>query len=399
MVGVFGMARLKAVCRLATQVAMFLRRPRVHTLRDNRDLTEEQYRRLCAVVERVQHLYDEAPDYVARRGLDPAVAFSANEWGRLFPKDGVKFRSSYADLNYIRLAYSYSGYHLLLLDRFDVRKYPDDGNEDLLRMVQSQGVPPDIADILPRRIDMAERLACMADQQKKFVRNVPAHYVVAVPNMMGEIGLKVRGIMVNPDTLMSQSRVNAMLSSGIIDKLWRDIRERGRARILEVGAGHGALVHALKMIFGDALEVVIIDLPSSIYHSAVYLNAVTDGVGWHLASPSAEAPDHFGFLIVANHLVDELADRLGPIDMAINTMSFQEMSPEQVRAYAHLFDRLLRPDGVVFDENENSDPLGYHIDSCQILAEVFPHWKRVESGDLEIERKCRVWSKSAHSPG
>jgi hypothetical protein len=53
----------------------------------------------------------------------------------------------------------------------------------------------------------------------------------------------------------------------------------------------------------------------------------------------------------------------------------------------------LRPDGVVFDENENSEPLGYHIDSCQILGEVFPRWKRVDGNELAIERRCRVWSK------
>jgi hypothetical protein len=375
------------------QKPMLFRRPRIHSFSDNRDLTQQEYARLRTVVERVQRLYDEAPDYIMRKGLDPALAFPANAWDG-HPKDGPKFRSSYPDLNYLRLAFSYSGYELPLLDRFDVRKYPDDGNEDLLLTTLSEGVPPDIAEILPRRINMAERLACMADEQKKFTRNVPAPYIVSVPGMMGEIGLKVRGVVVNPDTLMSQSRVNAMLSSGILDKLRRDIRERGRARILEVGAGHGALVHALKMIFGDALEVVIVDLPSSLYHSGVYLNAVTDAIGWHLASPSAAIPDRFGFLLVANYLVDEMADLLGPIDMAINTMSFQEMSAQQVRAYARMFDRLLRPDGVVFDENENNNPLSYHVDSCQILAEVFPHWKRIESNERAIERKARVWSKS-----
>jgi putative sugar O-methyltransferase len=154
-------------------------------------------------------------------------------------------------------------------------------------------------------------------------------------------------------------------------------------------------MHALRAIFGNALEVVIVDLPMALYHSAVYLNAVSNGAGFHLALPGTQIPERFSYLVVANYLLDECEDRLGPIDMAINTMSFQEMSVEQVSTYARLFDRLLRPDGIVFDENENSALLSHHIDSCQILEEVFPAWNRIESGTLMIERKCRVWRKSA----
>jgi hypothetical protein len=173
----------------------------------------------------------------------------------------------------------------------------------------------------------------------------------------------------------------------------RTIEERGKVRVLEIGPGYGALGYALRSIFGSKLEYVLVDLPSSLYFSTIYLSTLLDDEGCHLATPGCVVPERFNCLFVANYLMDELGPRLGPIDLAINTMSFPEMSEAQIRHYAELCARLLRPDGIFFDENGVYLP--HHFDSDAVLGSVFPFRKRLKwPTALHVDRQCQnVWSK------
>jgi putative sugar O-methyltransferase len=363
---------------------------RVHTLKDNYNLSPEQYARCVAMVECIQRLYDDARPYAERKGLDPAVVLPGNEWAGIVPVSGIKFRTRYSDLNYLRLSAPFIGYHLSILDRMDRRRFPNDGGEQFAAKLGHEGIPDDIADILPKRMNMLERLIHFVPEYQKFIRNVPARYVATAPRMFGEIGIEVGGVVVNADVIMCQSRINGLLSSGVLDKLQSDIDRRGHARVLEVGPGYGALAYAIKSIFKDRLEYIAVDIPSSLYYCALYLGTLFDTRRSHLLEPGDTVPEHFDFLFVANYLTSEFVDAMGPIDLAMNTMSFPEMSTAQVRSYAELFRRLLRPDGVVFDENGVFLP--HHVDSDEILASVFPYRKRVSS-ILAIDRNWQsVWS-------
>ncbi len=361
---------------------------RVHTLKDNYNLTTGQYARCVSLVEGIQRLYDGAADYVDRRGLDRAVALAANEWAGIVPTAGLKLRTAYNDINYLRLSAPFIGFHLPILDRLDRRRFPGDGGEAFVTELATS-IPDGIGEIHAKRFNVAERLAHLVPEYQRFVENVPSRYIVAAPRMFGEMGLEM-GVVVNPDTIMCQSRINGLLAGGVIDKLWSDIARRGRARVLEVGPGYGALAYALKSIFKDQLEYIVVDLPSSLYYSALYLSASRDGDGCHLLEPGGKVPERFDYLFVANYLLDEFVADLGPIDLAMNTMSFPEMSEAQVRSYAETFRQLLRPDGVVFDENGVFLP--HHVDSDAVLAAVFPYHKRVASV-LAIDRNWQsVWS-------
>lgn len=364
---------------------------RVHTLKANYNLTVEQHARCLPLVAGIQRLYDNATTYIDQRGLDRAVALAANEWADLVPVAELKFRTAYNDINYLRLGAPFIGFYLMILDRLDRRRFPGDGGEAFVKELAAGSIPDDIVKIHAKRFNVAERLAHLASEYERFVENVPSRYIVAAPRMFGEMGLEMGGVVVNPDTIMCQSRVNGLLAGGVIDKLWSDIAQRGRARILEVGPGYGALAYALKSIFKDKLEYISVDLPSSLYYSTLYLSASRDGYGCHLLEPGGTVPERFDHLFVANYLLDEFAESLSPIDLAINTMSFPEMSKAQVGFYAEMFRRLLRPDGVVFDENGVFLP--HHVDSDAILATVFPYHKRVAS-ILAIDRNWQsVWSK------
>ena len=366
---------------------------RVHGLRDGYRLSAEQHAYCVTLIDRVERLYRGAPAYVDSRGLDRALVFPGNEWAGIIPVEGLTFRRTYNDVNFVRLMSPFAGYYLMFLDRLDVRHFPEPWNDEFLADIGQHGLREDLIDRLVERVDPAERLAGCVEEYRQHVRNVPKQYIVRTPRMFGEIGVEVGGLLANPDVSLCQSRINGMLCSGVLHKLHADIARRGRARVLEIGPGHGPLGQALKTIYGDRLEYIAVDLPSILYNSSIYLATLANGEGCHVMLPGEKVPDRFNFLFVANYLLDELGDSLGPIDLALNAMSFPEMSPAQVRYYAEFLKRTLRVDGVVFDENAALKP--HHTDSKAIFAEVFPYRKVVASDVVVTKNWCQdVWASS-----
>lgn len=363
----------------------------VHTLSSNFDLPAEAYARCVEWVGRIQRIYDTAADYIRDRGLDPDLFYPGNEWATLVPRSGMIFRTGYSDINYLRWLAPFAGYHLPILDRLDVRQFPDDWGADFVAQIGG-GIPEDIVEIAARRLPARDRLLPLVPQYEDHIRRVPARYVVTPPRMFGEIGIDVNAALVNADVILSQSRINGMLCSGILDKLDRDIAQRGRARVLEIGPGWGAMAYALKAIFGDRLEYIGIDLPSSLYFSTIYLGATSHWNGCHLLMPEDDkVPERFAFLFVPNYMSGEVAADLGPIDLAFNCMSFPEMSGDQVRFYAKFLQGILRDDGVVFDENAANRP--HHCDCKAIFSEIFPCRRAAASSVITTKNAHQdVWS-------
>ncbi len=316
--------------------------------------------------------------------------FAGNEWIGIAYRTGITLPTTYNDINYLRLNAPFAGYHLAILDRLDQRRFPYDWGEAFVTRMAS-GIPDDIAEVFAGRVPARDRLMPLVPEYLDHTRNVPARYIVPIPRMLGEVGLEVDGVLVHNDVILSQSRINGMLCSGVLDKLDRDIARRGQARVLEVGAGYGAMGYALKAIYGDRLEYVGVDLPSSLYYSLLYLGATTDWDSCHLLRSGEAVPERFNFLFLANYMLGEFADAIGPIDMAFNCMSFPEMSTAQVRDYGAFFKRVLRDDGVVFDENATVRP--HHTDSKAILSEFFPYRKTVASNIVTTKNWCQdVWA-------
>jgi hypothetical protein len=363
----------------------------VHSLDRNYNLTIEQHRYCMGLVERIQMLYDGAGAYASRNGLDPLLVFAGNEWADMIPSAGLRFRNTYNDVNFLRLSAPFAGYHLLILDRLDEPKFSREGMADFVAETSRAGIPDNIAQLVGGRIDPAQRLVPIVDEYINHIRNVPRRFIVRTPRLFGEIGIEVDGVLVNSDVILCQSRINALLCSGVLDKLDADIARRGRTRVVEVGPGYGALAYALRGIYGERLEYVAIDLPSSLYFSSIYLGILAGGEDCAVLLPGEVIPDRFNCLFVANYMADEVGPALGPIDLAINTMSFPEMSAAQVRHYGELFKALVGNNGVVFDENAAIKP--HHVDSKAILSSIFPFRKGVSSSTVTTKEQCQdVWS-------
>jgi hypothetical protein len=214
---------------------------------------------------------------------------------------------------------------------------------------------------------------------------------VDTPRLFGEMGIEVEGA--NPDVSLCQSRVNALLCTDVFKRLNQAIARRGHVRVMEVGPGYGALAHALRGLYGDRLEYIGIDLPSSLYYSAVYLGVLTGRQGTVVQRPGEAIPSCFNLLLVANYMVEEIADAVAPVDLAINTMSFSEMTEPQVRRYGELFASWIGKEGAVFEENAAVRP--HHVDSKPILSSIFPYRTQAVSERVATKAWCQdVWTLS-----
>ena len=377
--------------------------PKVHGLRNNYNLSRQQYEDALGLIDRVEQSYRAAPAYVARRGLDPDIHFPGNEWKDMVAVEGRSFHRGYPDINLLRLHAPFAGFHMAILDRLDSRLHAQPDLDAFYIEAAGKGFPDDIAETFSARVDPALRLAKTlglygteigsAQELAQQLENVPSRYAVRTPRAFGEIGLELGGFLANPDSVLAQARLNAMLSGGVLAKMEGDVRRRGRVRVLEIGPGYGALGQALHGIFGDALEYVAVDLPAVLYYSSVYLGTLQAGRDNLVLLPGDSVPEHFGNVFVGNYLLEEFEEALGPIDVAINTMSFTEMSEVQVRFYAETVKRMLRPDGLVFEENHANRP--HHTDSKKVLAEVFPYRKSVSSDVVRTKIGVNdIWSKT-----
>lgn len=363
-----------------------------HDLTMNHNLSREEHAYCVSLVNGIQALYDDAPDYIARNGLDPGICLPGNEWASIIPNTGLKFREAYDFINFLRLHAPFAGYHLPVLDRLDEGgKFPKAEAEEFMRELWAEGFPKNIAEEHRTRFDPLTRLKHVIPEYFEHIHNVPQRYVVRTPRIFGEIGLDINGVLVHTDVVLCQSRINGLLCSGVLEKISQDIERRGSARVLEIGAGYGALAYALKQIFADRLEYIVVDLPSSLYYSTIYLSVLAGGEGCCLLTSDDRPPEHFKNLFIANYLLDKALPFLGPIDLAINTMSFPEMSAAQIRYYGTVIKQLIGKDGVLFEENAALGP--HHVDNKAIFSEIFPYHTRIGSSVVKTKNWCQdVWT-------
>ena len=77
----------------------------------NHALTREEHSYCVSLVNAIQVLYDDVPGYITRNGLDPGIFLPGNEWAGIVPTTGLKFKTAYNDINFLRLHAPFAGYH------------------------------------------------------------------------------------------------------------------------------------------------------------------------------------------------------------------------------------------------------------------------------------------------
>jgi glycosyltransferase involved in cell wall biosynthesis len=184
---------------------------------------------------------------------------------------------------------------------------------------------------------------------------------------LGGFGYDVDGRLFNVDTLKFYEVLIAMERGGVL----ASIRAAARPVVCEIGPGWAGFAYQFKTLF-PAATYVLVDFPELFLFSATYLAAQFPDARLHFVESEADlAADAWrgaDFVFVPDTLAHLLAGL--PLDLAVNMVSFQEMTEAQVRRYAMLAARAGCP--ALYSLNRDRSPYNAEIASVSaVLGEYY----------------------------
>ncbi len=158
----------------------------------------------------------------------------------------------------------------------------------------------------------------------------PAGLLVPEARDLGGFGHEIDGELYNVDTLKFYEALIALELGGVLPGL----REGQRKVVIEIGAGWGGFARALTAKV-PGVTYVIVDLPQVLLFSGTYLSALRPD--WKVFKTEAGhtlPPDRYGdydLVLIPHFLFPQTP--LPALDLAVNMVSFQEMTKAQVEGY------------------------------------------------------------------
>jgi hypothetical protein len=225
--------------------------------------------------------------------------------------------------------------------------------------------------------------------------------LVPEAELLGGFGFEIDGALYNIDTLKFYEAFIALDAAGLLAQ-FHDGRDR--QVVLEIGSGWGGFAYQLKTLFPETCYVLV-DLPELFLFSAVYLLTAFPEARvsfWRDDRPVAPyAIDDYDFVFVPHTSFDNL--ELDRIDLAINMVSFQEMTTEQVQRYVDRLHAIGCPH--LYSLNRDRSPYNRELTSVrEILATRYdlreiavlpvPYTKLMSRAEL-AERRPTVPGKSS----
>ncbi|HTU88904.1 MAG TPA: putative sugar O-methyltransferase [Gemmataceae bacterium] len=241
------------------------------------------------------------------------------------------------------------------------------------------------------------------ERYRRIAEQLPPELRIDPPRAFGEIGWLVGNRIVSSDTCVYQERMAILHETGILRELKERQRVRGASgqplRIVEIGGGYGGLAYHLKKYL-PGVQYFIVDIPESLVFASIYLSVLFKNEKnvclLFEDKPRSLQQRRPGFTFVPNFLFDKVAASDVKFDLALNTLSMSEMGSEQVRYYCEGIKKLLAPDGVFFEQNQDNQHLG-KLDARTIITEHFPHKIELESKlspGLMTQGRAHIWSNN-----
>ncbi len=362
-------------------------------LADQRSLNREEYRIIARVQEWTRTLIRRREAYLREQGLDSAVHFPKGIW-QLEGGEGlyVGFRhiceGDAATLHCLRLyCQHFTGFRLASMKLESVEGKPFPSREEVQRLddhFATIAATPDFS----------------VERYQRTVERLPPELHITPPRVFGEIGWLVGDKIINWDTCVYQERMALLHESGVLRQLQERQQARGNnvqpLRIIEIGGGYGGLAYHLKKYL-PGVQYFIVDIPESLIFSSIYLSVLfkeEKNVCLHCeAEPRSLQQQQPGFTFVPNFLFDKVAGSGIQFDLALNTLSMSEMAPEQVHYYCQGIKKLLAPDGVFFEQNQDNRHLG-KLDARTLITEHFSHKVELDSKLVPglTQGRAHLWS-------
>jgi hypothetical protein len=203
-----------------------------------------------------------------------------------------------------------------------------------------------------------------------------------VPTHPIPMGVLYRERYINWGIVRYQRCVANLYMAGAFDVLSRAYGDEPYV-IIEIGGGYGGLAHYLAKVLPGNPVVLIIDLPELFMFQGPFLQMNNLGKSVRVYDPllasDQTAALEGDFILWPNIAIDQLDD-LPNIAMAFNTLSFQEMTAEQVETYVEFVSR--KVELLVYSENGDKHPYSPEpLNVSSILEKHFELWPRRDEYD------------------
>ncbi len=158
--------------------------------------------------------------------------------------------------------------------------------------------------------------------------------------LLGGFGHHIDGMLINLDTLKFYESMIALNKSGLLAPFRNNSDEK--RIVLEIGAGWGGFAYQFKKLCPNTCYIII-DFPQTLLFSIVYLKTLFPKgklllYGDKPKEKLLEDYASFDFVFLPHFFWKET--RLKEIELAINMVSFQEMTDDQVDGYVrHLVEQ------------------------------------------------------------
>ena len=216
--------------------------------------------------------------------------------------------------------------------------------------------------------DVARRL--MAEKVKALIKLGGHDLLIPEPRDLGGFGFEIDGALYNIDTMKFYEVLIAMQRGAVLPGL-RDNDER--CLVWEIGPGWGGFPFQLKTLCPN-VTYVLMDFPELFLFSGVYLMTMFPEArcafydGGSLRS-ILEQWQEFDFIFVSNAFLDDFDPP--QLDLAVNMVSFQEMTSKQVEAYVCRAAELESP--YLYSLNRDRSPYNEELTSVSELIELY-YW-------------------------
>jgi hypothetical protein len=254
-------------------------------------------------------------------------------------------------------------------------------------------LPNDIDNTVTGSINASWRIGLLTEGLDKIIEHIPSRYLHSQPLKFGEIAGKYRGFLVNGDSQRYWSMTAVLYRTRILHYLERIIAERGFCRVMEIGAGYGGFAYQLKKIYGDKLQFIVVDLVESLNFSSCYLTTLLKNKPLYYKDEETISPEN-GLVFVPVFRSPEFFDAIRDIDLCINTISMNEMSPAQVEYYGDRISRTLSAEGVFFECNWATSVSHMRINNKSYLAPYFRHRISLQKTEVSGDGDLDLWSNS-----
>jgi hypothetical protein len=350
----------------------------MNLLKHNRKLSKSELAIARQICDEAYQSVVERPAYITEHSIDREFALPAANWSFDAPNEFMDLfkriaKADELDINRLRFFTAvFSGYSL-----FEVTVAAGLTASDICFRNDN-----DIDHVLA--LKLCERNPLFVDEHHRLVVDLPSEFIFQPPNMLGEIGHVVNGVLVNNDTNTYQERVNLIWESGLGDLIRNRIEENGEVKVLEIGGGYGALAYWFKSAFPNA-TYTIIDLPESLLFSRLYLSLTRPDI----RTGSGLNDIKYGVRFLSNYMAEELDDSF---DLIINTLSMSEMTDYQVRKYTHLIKTFwLKKGGLFFEQNQDNTHINL-LFAQEILMSEFSHRTAINKGETFRNGYPNVWA-------